>query len=72
MRLNVEIKQDIYEELTRHAARAGRTVSDVVRERMYAYCLEERAVEARLRAVTGPFLLTEDGKQAVESREKDD
>jgi len=59
MRLNVEIKQDIYEELTRHAARSGRTVSDVVRERMYTYCLEERAVEARLRATAGPTQLTE-------------
>jgi hypothetical protein len=64
MRLNVEIKQDIYEELTRHAARSGRTVSDVVRERMYAYCLEERAVEARLRAVGAPSLLTEEKQPA--------
>jgi hypothetical protein len=59
MRLNVDFKQEIYEEIVRHAARSGRTVSDVVRERMYAYCLEEREVEARLRAAAGPVVLHE-------------
>jgi predicted CopG family antitoxin len=32
MRLNVDIRNDVYDELMKHAERDGRSISDVIRE----------------------------------------
>ena len=42
MRLNVEIKKELYEELVAHAQRLGRSQSDIVRMLLMDWCIERR------------------------------
>lgn len=42
MRLNADLKNELYEEMAQHAARAGRSLSDVVRELVHAWCVRQR------------------------------
>jgi predicted CopG family antitoxin len=47
MRLNVELRQDIYEELAAHAQAQGRSLSDVIRVLINEWCEGRRRVEER-------------------------
>lgn len=45
MRLNVEIKKDIYDELSEHASREGRSISDVIRNLVLRWNVKKRREE---------------------------
>ena len=47
MRLNVDLKSDIYEELSAHAHAQGRSLSDVVRVLVSEWCEARRGVAAQ-------------------------
>lgn len=42
MRLNVELKNEIYAEVAVHAEREGRSLSDVVRTLLFDWCKRKR------------------------------
>ena len=48
MRLNVEVKKTIYEELLRHCSREGRSVSEVVRSLVTDWNARKRREEMHI------------------------
>jgi negative regulator of replication initiation len=50
MRLNVELKNELYAEVSVHAEREGRSISDVVRVLLLDWCKAKRREEREERA----------------------
>jgi len=48
MRLNVDIKKEVYDELTRHCSREGRSLSEVVRGLVINWNAKKRREEIDL------------------------
>ena len=48
MRLNVELKKDLYDEFSERAIGEGRSISEVIRELVINWCAKKRREEIRL------------------------
>jgi hypothetical protein len=58
MRLNVDLKTALYDELQAHATAVGRSLSDVVRELVVRWCATQRRADQH--RVTGQVEPVED------------
>lgn len=53
MRFNADFKDDVYKEFARHAAREGRSLSDVVRTLVIKWIAEKRLEELQILQLNG-------------------
>lgn len=63
MRLNVELKKEVYDELIRHAKREGKSLSEVVRGLVTAWNAKKRREEIQ-------FSQMQEAEEVDDDREK--